>query len=58
MTQAATARESLIEKVSKELDLDPWEVRRKNLIGNEVSDDASDGVLFGLVWDGGVSGSR
>ncbi|WP_238386828.1 xanthine dehydrogenase family protein molybdopterin-binding subunit [Natrialba swarupiae] len=35
MTQAATARESLIEKVSKELDLDPWEVRRKNLIGNE-----------------------
>lgn len=35
MTQAATARESLVDKAADELGFDPWELRRRNLIENE-----------------------
>jgi carbon-monoxide dehydrogenase large subunit len=35
LTQAATAREALLDKAATELGFDPWELRRRNLPSNE-----------------------
>lgn len=35
MTQAVTAREALVDQAARELGIDPWELRRRNLVSND-----------------------